>query len=67
MTHRPVLLDRKGRPVLPRLRIQHNQCCACWRLKHRDGSPHGQPLPPLDDHSTGLCRECLAKVLARAA
>jgi hypothetical protein len=63
-----ILLDRKGRPAIPRLRIQHNQCCYCWRLAHRGtAKPHGKPLPDLSrvNYSHGVCRECYEREIAR--
>ncbi len=37
---------------------QHRQCAWCLRLKHRDGTPHGHPLPRLGYYSHGICSTC---------
>ncbi len=50
-------------PRAPRVALHwHRQCAWCLRLKHRDGTPHGHPLPRLDFYSSGICSPCKAKL-----
>ncbi len=46
-------------PAMPRPSPwHHRQCAWCMRLKHRDGTPHGRPLPRLAFYSHGICSTC---------
>ncbi len=55
---------------------KHRGCCECGRLKHPDGTPHGQPVPlgslravlgaqASRGVSHGYCTECKRRLMAR--